>query len=155
MIKSIHNAIIFKLKTKIINVIMLSGKKASAEKVLLNFAKKLQKASNKHFKKLIQLSITNTAPIFKLNEHIVKKGKRKAIKNSPSFIMANAPRVMVSLKSIKSVVITSRNYNQSFYAKLVNEVLLASNFKGDSVDKKTEMQKRILLNKRYLSKFHW
>jgi ribosomal protein S7 len=154
MIKSVYNAKIFSLKTKIINVIMVSGKKTTAEKVLLNFAKKLQKLSDKNFKKLVQLAIINSTPIFKLNEQIVKKGKRKAIKNSPSFITADAPRVMFSLKSIKYAVIKSKNSNQS-YAKLANEILLASDLKGHSVDRKTEMQKRILLNKRYLSKFHW
>lgn len=154
MIKSIRNANVFSLKTKIINVIMISGRKTTAEKVLLCFAKKLQKSSNKHFKKLVQLSIINSTPIFKLNEQIVKKGKRKAIKNCSSFIIADAPRALASLKSIKYVVIKSKNFNQ-FYTKLADEVLLASNLKGDSVYKKTEMQKRILLNKRYLSKFYW
>ena len=57
--------------------------------------------------------------------------------------------LMVSLKSIKSVVIKSKNSTQS-YVKLANEVLLASNLRGDSVDRKTDMQKRILLNKHYL-----
>ena len=154
MIKSVYNAKIFSLKTKIVNVIILSGKKTTAEKVLLNFAKKLQKSSNKHFKKLVQLAIINSTSVFKLNEQIVKKGKRKVIKNSPSFIMATALRIIISLKSIKSVVIKSKNSSQ-FYAKLVNEILLASNITGDSVDRKTEMQKKILLNKRYLSKFYW
>ena len=154
MIKSVYNAKIFSLKTKIVNVIILSGKKTTAEKVLLNFAKKLQKSSNKHFKKLVQLAIINSTSVFKLNEQIVKKGKRKVVKNSPSFIVASAPRMMISLKSIRSVLIKSKNSNQ-FYAKLVNEILLASNLTGDSVDRKTEMQKKILLNKRYLSKFYW
>lgn len=154
MIKLVHNAKIFRLKTKIINVIMVSGKKTTAEKILLNFAKKLQKSSNKHFKNLVQLAIINLTPIFKLKEQIVKKGKRKAIKNSPFFITTDALRMMVCLKLIKYVVIKSKNSNP-LYVKLANEVLLASTLKGDSIDRKTEMQKQILLNKRYLSKFHW
>ena len=154
MIKPKNNGIIFSLKTKIINIIMISGRKTTAEKILLNFVKKLQKSSNKYFKTLVQLAILNITPTFKLKEQIVKKGKRKAIKNSSSFIIANATRVLLSLKLIKHVGIKSKKFNQC-YTKLTKEFLLASNLKGDSVDKKTEMQKRILLNKRYLSKFHW
>jgi ribosomal protein S7 len=154
MIKSVKNAKAFNLKTKIINIIMISGKKNTGEKILLNFAKKLQKSNNKHFKKLVQLAIINSTPTFKLNEQIVKKGKRKAIRSNPSFIMTDALRVMTSLKSIKRVVVKNKSSNQ-FYETLANEVLLASNLKGQSVDKKTELQKQILLNKRYLSKFRW
>lgn len=154
MIKPSNNEIIFSLKTKIINIIMISGRKTTAEKILLNLVKKLQKSSNKHFKTLVQLAIINITPTFKLKEQIVKKGKRKAIKNNSSFIIANATRMLISLKLIKRVGTKSKKYNQC-YTKLTKEFLLASNLKGDSADKKTEMQKRVLLNKRYLSKFHW
>lgn len=154
MIKSTTNAQVFNLKTKIINIIMVCGKKNTGEKILLHFAKKLQKSNNKQFKKLVQLAIINSTPTFKLNEQIVKKGKRKVIKNSPSFIMTDVLRVMISLRLIKYLGIKNKNSNQ-FYVTLANEVLLASNQKGHSVDKKTELQKQILLNKRYLSKFHW
>lgn len=154
MIKSVKKAKNFNLKTKIINTIMVRGKKNTGEKILLNFAKKLQKLNNKHFKKLVQIAIINSTPIFKLNEQIVKKGKRKVTKNNSSFIHTDSLRVMSSLKSIKYTVLKNKNSNQ-FYATLANEILLASNLKGHSVDKKTELHKQILLNKRYLSKFHW
>jgi ribosomal protein S7 len=154
MIKSLKNIKTFNLKTKIINIIMISGKKNTGEKILLNFAKKLQKSNNKHFKKLVQLAIINSTPTFKLNEQIIKKGKRKAVRSTPSFIMTDSLRTMTSLKSIKRSVVKSKNSNQ-FYEALANEILLASNLKGQSVDKKTELQKQILANKRYLSKFRW
>ena len=68
--------------------------------------------------------------------------------------MENATRVLISLKLVKHAGIKSKNSNQC-YTKLTKEFILASNLKGNFVDKKTEMQKRILLNKRYLSKFYW
>lgn len=154
MIKAVKNIKTFDLKTKIINIIMISGKKKTGEKILLKFAKKLQKSNNKHFKKLVQLAVINSTPTFKLNEQVVKKGKRKAVRSNPSFIMTDSLRIMTSLKSIKQAVTKSKNSNQ-FYETLVNEILLASSFKGQSVDKKTELQKQILTNKRYLSKFRW
>lgn len=154
MIKSVKNVKIFNLKTKIVNIMMISGKKNTGERILLNFAKTLQKSNTKNFKKLVQLAIINSTPAFKLNEQIIKKGKRKAIRSTPSFIMTDALRVMTSLKSIKRAVVKSKNSNQ-FYETLAHEVLLASNLKGQSVEKKTELQKQILTNKRYLSKFRW
>lgn len=154
MIKSIKNIQTISLKTKLINILMISGKKISAEKLLLNFVKKIQKSSKKYFQKLIQLAIIYLTPTFKLNESIIKKGKRKAINNSFSFIRSDVFRVQISFKSIRDFLVSNKKSNQS-YIKLVEEVLLASNLKGNSVDKKTELQNRILVNKRYLSKFHW
>ena len=133
---------------------MISGKKNTGEKILLKFAKKLQKSTNKHFKRLVQLAIINSTPTFKLNEQVVKKGKRKTIRSTPSFIPTDFLRIMASLKLIKQAVIKGKNSNY-FYESLANEILSASVLKGQSVDKKTELQKLILVNKRYLSKFRW
>jgi len=135
-------------------MIMVSGKKNTGEKILLKFAKKLQKSNNKHFKKIIQLAIINSTSSFKLNEQVVKKGKRKAVRSTPSFIATDSLRVMASLKTIKRTVVKNKN-SARFYEALANEVLLASSLKGQSVDKKTELQKQVLANKRYLSKFRW
>jgi len=154
MIKSLKKSKIFNLKTKIVNMIMVSGKKNTGEKILLKFAKKLQKSNNKHFKKIIQLAIINSTSSFKLNEQVVKKGKRKAVRSTPSFIATDSLRVMASLKTIKRTVVKNKN-SARFYEALANEVLLASSLKGQSVDKKTELQKQVLANKRYLSKFRW
>jgi len=154
MIKSLKSTKMFTLKTKIINTVMLSGKKTTGEKILLKFSKKLQKSTNKHFKKLVQLAVVNSTSTFKLNEQIVKKGKRKAIRHIPSFITTDSLRIMLSLKSIKRSVIKNKNSSQ-FYESLVNEILIASSLKGQSVERKIELQKQILANKRYLANFRW
>ncbi|MFA9290849.1 MAG: hypothetical protein ACEQSF_06540 [Solirubrobacteraceae bacterium] len=144
----------FTLETKIVNTLMLSGKKSTGEKILLKFSKKLQKLNNKHFKKLVQIAIINSTSTFKLNEQIVKKGKRKAVRHIPSFITTDSLRIMISLKLIKRSATKNKNSNQ-FYESFVNEILMASSLKGQSVDKKTELQKQILANKRYLANFRW
>ncbi|MBE0439306.1 MAG: hypothetical protein IBX57_05955 [Gammaproteobacteria bacterium] len=154
MIKSLQTKKLFNLRTKIVNILMTSGKKTTGEKILLKFAKKLQKSNSKHFKKILQLAVINTTPTFKLNEQVVKRGKRKVTRSTPSFITSDSLRVMTSLKSIKQSVLKSKNAKH-FYDNLVNEVIMSSNFKGQSVDKKTELQKQILANKRYLSNFRW
>jgi len=154
MIKSLKGNKTFNLKAKIVNTLMISGKKKTGEKILLKFAKLLQKSSNKNFKNLVQLAIINSTPTFKLNEQVVKKGKRKSVRSTPSFITSDSLRIMASLKLIINAVNKSKT-STSFYETLANEVLASSAAKSQAVDKKNELQKQILINKRYLSKFRW
>lgn len=154
MIKANKNIKIYNLKTKIINVLMISGKKSTGEKILLKSAKKLQKLSTKHFKTLVQMAIINSTSTFKLNEQVVKKGKRKTVRSIPSFVPTDQFRTMLSLKLIKNAAFKSKNSNE-FYESLSNEILTASSLKGQSINIKTDLQRQILANKRYLAKFHW
>lgn len=142
------------LKKKIINTLMKSGKKNTGEKILLKFAKRLQKFSDKHFKNLVQVAIINSTPTFKINDQIIKKGKKKVIRSTPSFIASDSLRLMNASKLLKRVVEKNKSANQ-FYETLVNEVLLAASSKGQSVERKIDLQKQVLVNKRYLSNFRW
>lgn len=142
------------LKTRIINILMKSGKKNTGEKILLKFAKRLQKSSNKHFKNHVQVAIINSTPTFKVNEQIVKKGKRKTTRSVPSFIISDSLRIMNALKLFKRAVEKNKNSSR-FYENFVNEILSAASSKGQSVDRKTDLQKQVIANKRYLSKFRW
>nr|YP_009144742.1 ribosomal protein S7-like protein [Pseudo-nitzschia multiseries]AKJ77351.1 ribosomal protein S7-like protein [Pseudo-nitzschia multiseries] len=64
----------------------------------------LQKSSRKKFQNLVQLAIINTTSAFKINEQVMKKGKRKSKKITPSFIVKDSLRIMTALKFIKSTV---------------------------------------------------
>lgn len=68
------------LKNRIINIFMKNGKKRTSEKILLRSSKLLQKSSSKNFQNLVQLAIINTTSAFKINEQVMKKGKRKSKK---------------------------------------------------------------------------
>lgn len=142
------------LKDKIINVLMKNGKKHNGEKILLKSSKLLQKSSKKSFKNLVQLAIINTTSVFKLNEQVMKKGKRKSKKITPSFIVKDSLRIMTALKFIKNTVQKNKR-STNFYKSLANEILASSSLKSQSIDQKTKLQTQILLNKRYLSKFKW
>lgn len=142
------------LRTKIINTLMKSGKKNTGEKILLKFVKKLQKSNNKHLKNLVQIAIVNSTPTFKITDQIVKKGKKKSVRNVPSFITSDSLRITNALKLFKRVVEKNKNFSQ-FYETFANEVLSASSFKGQSVDRKNDLQKQAVANKRYLSNFRW
>lgn len=154
MIKTVKTARTSNLKTKMINVLMRNGEKKTVEKILLKFLKFLQKSTNKRFKNLIQVAIINSTSTFKINEQIIKRGKRKSIRSIPSFITSDVLRVTNSFKLLRNVVFKTKNSNY-FYKNLVNEFLASSQLKGQSVEKKVETQKQILMNKRYLSKFRW
>jgi len=142
------------LKAKIINSLMISGKKETGEKILSKLVKFLQRSTNKNIINLIQLSIINSTPIFKLNEQIIKKGKRKATKVTPSFISKNSLRTMLSLKLMRKIASKNKSSN-SFYTKLGKEIVASAQLKSASVERKNELQKQVLLNKRYISKFRW
>ena len=141
-------------KNKIVNVFMKNGKKRTGEKVLLKSSKLIQKSSRKNFKNLVQLAIVNTTSAFKLNEQVIKRGKRKSKKITPSFIIQDSLRVMTALKFIKNTVQKKKN-SVSSYKNLSNEIMASSLLKSQSIEQKTKLQTQILLNKRYLSKFKW
>jgi ribosomal protein S7 len=142
------------LRNKIINVLMRNGKKHTGEKILLKSSKLLQKSSKKPFRNLVQLAVVNTTSAFKLNEQVMKKGKRKSTKVTPSFIVKDSLRIMTALKYIKTTVYKNKS-SINFHKSLVKEILASSSLKGQSVEQKTKLQTQILLNKRYLSKFKW
>ena len=141
-------------KNKIVNVFMKNGKKHTSEKILLKSSKFLQKSSKKSFQNIFQLAIINTTSAFKLNEQVMKKGKRKSKKVTPSFIIKDSLRIMTALKFFRNTVQKNKN-STSFYKNLANEILASSSLKSQSIEQKTKLQTQILLNKRYLSKFKW
>lgn len=142
------------LKNQIVNSYMKNGKKYTGEKILLKLSKLLQKSTPKSFQSLIQLTIVNIAPTFKLNEQTVKKGKRKSKKTIPSFMVKDSLRIMTALKSVKKVAQKTRN-SSCFYQSLHKEILEASSFKGASAQQKIKSQNQVLSNRRYLAKFRW
>ena len=154
MIKTLKKKKSFDLRSKIINTLMINGKKKTGEKILLNSIKNLQRSTSKNSKSLVQVAIVNSTPTFKLNEQVIKKGKRKATKITPSFITKDSLRIMTTLKLLKTTV--NKNKGASTFHNLVAKEIVASAFlKSQTVSKKNDLQKQVLMNKRYLSKFRW
>ena len=145
------------IKNKIINTFMISGKKEIGEKILFKFAKNLQKfkTNKKKFIIILQLVIINTTPTFSINEQIVKQGKKKIIKTVPFFLSNHSNRINNSLNIIKKLVISDKkeSYFYKMFAKEVFNSFLLNN--SHSIIKKTDLQKQVLLSKRYWSSFKW
>ena len=65
------------IKNKLINHLVIKGKKSKSEKIVLESFKTLQLNSKKSSKKLFQLALISNTPIFKINTITQKKRKKK------------------------------------------------------------------------------
>nr|QYB23138.1 ribosomal protein S7 [Nitzschia traheaformis] len=142
------------LKNKITNIFMKSGKKKTVEKILLKFVKTSQKSNNKKFETLFHSAIINTTPVFSVNTQVLKKGKRKSTKDVPSFLSNDSVRIKNSINFFKESVVKEKK-NERMHKMLVKEVLNSSSTNSTSINKKSDVQNKVLLNRRYWSNFKW
>jgi ribosomal protein S7 len=142
------------LKQKLTNAMMKHGKKKTAEKILIKSLKLIQKLNKKNHKNLIKDSIINVTPTFKINKQSSKRGKRKVEKKIPAFVKKNSLRTVLSVNFLVSASLKNKDL-KTFYGKLAQEVIETSFQKSKSIEQKTEIQKEVLMQKRYLLKFRW
>lgn len=143
-----------KLKNKLLNHIMINGNKKTSEKILLKSFKKLQKDSQKQSKKIFQLAIINSMPIFRLYTLKMKKKRKKKIKEIPAFISNKSNRTSLAVKFILSKTLENKQL-QFFFNKFKKEILLTSQQKGSTIESKNNLQKQIVLKKRLFSFYRW
>ena len=141
------------IKNKLINHIMVDGKKKTSEKILLKSFKKIQKNSNKQSKSLIKLAITHSTPIFRLHKIVNNKKKKKKIKEIPAFIAKTFARTSLAIKFILTNI-KNKNSN-NFCTKLKQEILITAQSKGTSIELKNNLQKQVLLKKRFFTYYRW
>jgi small subunit ribosomal protein S7 len=141
------------IKNKILNHLLLDGKKTTSEKILLQSFKELQKLSKKKSSKLIQLAIICSMPIFKVHKHLNKKRKKKNIKEIPTIVNAKKARVSLAIKFIlKSIQNKKSSY---FYKRLYSELLITVKNEGSAIQTKNEVQKQVLLKKHFFYFYRW
>lgn len=142
------------LKTKLLNTLMKHGKKNTSEKILLNSLKRTYKMQRFNLKSVLKMAFLNSIPVFKLNEQVVKKGKRKVKKKIPFFLIGDSNRIMHGFKIIKE---TSHRTRQSdaFYKSLSSEFIGLVKEKSSSIITNSEIKKQVSQNKRYVSRFRW
>jgi ribosomal protein S7 len=141
------------IKNKIVSHLLVNGEKKTSENSLLKSFKELQKDSNKSSKKLVQLAIMYSLPIFKLHKMTQKKKRRKTVKEIPAFILNEKARVSLAIKFIIASV--KKKTAGNFYVKLKQEILLNSQNKGGATDVKNELQKQVLVKKRLFRFYRW
>lgn len=145
----------FEIKKKIINHLTKNGEKKTSEKLLLQSLKELQKDSKKQSKILIKLSLANSTPIFKLNKIENKKQRKKnrKVKEIPSFLSNNKSRISLAIKFI--LKITKKSSIKKYFEKLNKEIIFNINSNGEASLMKNNLQKQVLLNKRYFKFYTW
>lgn len=142
-------------KNKIIANIMNNGSKKTSESILFKSFKKLQKTSKKQSKKVFQLAIINSTPVFKLHKIENKKQRKKnrKVREIPAFISNLNSRTSIAIKFILSSI--EQKKSKKFYKQLNQEVLTTAQSKGNSIERKNTLQKQVLLKKHLFKYFRW
>ena len=136
------------VKSKLLNNLMLRGKKRTSEKIVLKSLKRFQKSDfKKNSKEFVKISLLNSAPSVQIKQ--IKK-KRKNIEFP--FLLNNELKTSYGLKSL---IKNSRNKkSQSFYKNFQLELLNSSNLQGNSVNSKKQIHENAFLKKKYAN-YRW
>lgn len=134
------------LKNKIVNHLTSNGKKGVSEKILLKAIKELQKASTKHSRKLFNLSIILSMPIFKVHKMMRKKRKNK-IREIPVIIGSTEARISQSIKFIL-IALKKKSFKYS-HVKLYQEIISITTNDSSAILIKDKIQKNVLLKKHF------
>jgi ribosomal protein S7 len=140
-----------KIINKILNHITKNGKKIKSEQILLKSIKELQKPFKKQIKKIIQLTLISSSPIFKVLITTFKKRKKKKDKISSTFILNQRTRISFAIKSIINE--TKKHSTQYFYKTLKKKIIEINQLEGPIISTKNETQKKVVINK-HLFKYY-
>lgn len=149
MIKKKQN---IEIKNKLINHLLVKGKKNKSETIILKSFKALQINSKKSSKKLFQLTLISNTPIFKINTITQKKRKKQKAKIIPAFISNKRSRISFAIRLILKA--TKKN-NNSLFRELTNEILISSQNKSHSLQTKKESQKQVFSNRHLFKYYRW
>ena len=142
------------IKKKLLNHLTKNGEKKTSEKILSKSLKKLQKTSIKPTKEILQTALISSTPIFKIHiiENKKQRKKNRKIKKIPYFITNNIFRISLAIKFIIKAL---QNKSKPFYNKFEAELLLISQQKGETLNIKKDLQKQVIINKKYFNFYKW
>lgn len=144
-----------RIKTKLINLLTVNGKKEVGEKNLIKSVKELQKNSAKKYSEVFNLALVYSTPIFKLHKirnKKIKKNKNKKFKEIPGFIKNKNSRISLA---IKFILFSIKNKDETFYKKFNKEIILNATQNGNTLQFKNDLQKNILAKKHYFRYYRW
>ena len=141
------------IKNKLINHLIVKGKKNKSETIALKSFKTLQIDSKKSSKRLFQLALISNTPIFKINTITQKKQKKKKQKAKliPAFISSKTSRTSFAIKFILK---TAKKKNLVFQG-LKNEILMSSQNKGQAFETKKENQTQVFSTRSLFEYYRW
>lgn len=135
------------IKSKILNHLLLDGKKKTSEKILLQSFKELQKFSPKQPTELLLSAVVCCTSVFKIHKQVRKNRKKKHVREIPTIIISKKARISLAVKSILRGL-TNKNVN-CFYAKFYTEILSTARNEGPAVGLKADVQKQLLIKKHF------
>jgi small subunit ribosomal protein S7 len=138
------------VKDRFINKIFVHGKKQRSEKELLRCFKSLQRSQkNKCSIEIFKLSLKNASPFFQLKT--IKSKARKTSIEIP-YLLSEELRIFYGIKNL----LTSSNIlkKKNFYRRLTDELILASNLKGQSIKNKKTMHEQAFLLRKF-ARYRW
>ncbi len=136
-----------KLVTRLINKIMLDGKKGTAQTILYNAFKKIEAKTGKPAMEVFEVAIGNIMPVIEL------KTRRVGAANVQVPIEVSAER-KVTL-GLRWLVQYSRQRNEkTMEDRLAGEIIDAANGTGASVKKREDVHKMADANKAY-AHYRW
>ncbi len=133
------------MNKRIINQILVNGKKITSEKIWVKSIKFFDKSFVKDQKKLINRAIINVTFLLKIKE-LTQKKKKLQSKEFP-YIVNDKNRVLLALKFFLN---KTRNKNEiKTYKKLVTDLLAVANKSGVSTNKRKNLYEYAYLKKKY------
>ena len=87
-----------KIKSKLINHLIIDGKKEISEKTFNKNFKTLQKKSLKCSSKVFQLALISSTSVFRLHRISLKNRKKKKVREVPGFLRNRENRISLALK---------------------------------------------------------
>ncbi len=133
--------------TKLVNKVMLDGKKAKAQKIVYGALFMVEQKLNKPALEVFELALENIKPVLELKvRRIGGANYQIPIKVAPNRAQALAIRWLVN---------NARNRNgKTMILNLMNEVIDASNLTGGAVKKKEEIHRMADANKAF-AHYRW
>ena len=141
------------LKEKLTNMLMKHGNKRVSEKIVNKGLKLVQKADKKNQANLMKQVLVRISYPFKIQDRVLKKGRKKSRIQVPTFHFDARLRYASSLKLLAKKILEKHSENSSI--TLSNKILSVIKKEGTIIDAKTRLQENLSLNKRYLFHFRW
>lgn len=132
------------MTNKIINQFLINGKKTVCEKIWIQNVKLFQKSFTKNYKKFINRSIINVAPLVKVKQ-LQQKRKRSQTKEFP-YITTYKTRIALALKFFLT---KNQKAKTKTYKRIFTELLNASKNNGSFITKKKTLYEYAFLKKKY------
>jgi ribosomal protein S7 len=141
----------FSIKQKLLQHVLIHGKKQTSEIILSKTLKLIQKIKKQSHINVLKLAIQNITSSFRIIKLRSKKTRNKQNKEIPTFIYDYNCRSSWGLKNLIKTI----KKKKSYHSQLKQEILLNAKNEGQNINKKNELQEKIQKINFILRKHRW